>query len=147
MCWRRSLGSSAAFWGPGLGFQVSIRGSSPDQVEVYLDNVLLNSANAGSWIPGLLSLDTSSVSRFIGVLRRCTWEPDRLLEGDSTPHPTGRLARRPNSARASYGSFEFSQGDAVTRLPQHFDTSGTFLCSTTLAARAIFSFSMITARV
>jgi outer membrane receptor protein involved in Fe transport len=45
------------FGGLGAFSTVSIRGSTPNQVEVYLDNVLLNQANAGLVDLGSLPLD------------------------------------------------------------------------------------------
>ena len=45
------------FGGLGAFSTVSIRGSTPNQVEVYLDNVLLNTANAGLVDLGSVPLD------------------------------------------------------------------------------------------
>jgi len=93
------------FGGLGAFSTVSIRGSTPNQVEVYLDNVLQNPANAGLVDLGSLPLD--NVER-IEIYRG--FAPMQL--GAGSIGGAINLVTRPvagettNLASASYGSFD-----------------------------------------
>jgi outer membrane cobalamin receptor len=93
------------FGGLGAFSTVSIRGSTPSQVEVYLDNVLQNSANAGLVDLGSLPLD--NVER-IEIYRG--FAPLQL--GAGSIGGAINLITRPvagettNTASVSYGSFD-----------------------------------------
>ncbi len=93
------------FGGLGAFSTVSIRGSNPNQVEVYLDNVLQNSANAGLVDLGSLPLD--NVER-IEIYR--SFAPMQL--GAGSIGGAINLVTRPvagettNLVSASYGSFD-----------------------------------------
>ncbi len=92
------------FGGLGAFSTVSIRGSTPNQVEVYLDNVRLNQANAGLVDLGSIPLD--NVER-IEVYRG--FAPLQLGAGSiggAINLVTRQVAGETiNSASASYGSF------------------------------------------
>ena len=93
------------FGGLGAFSTVSIRGSTPNQVEVYLDNVLLNTANAGLVDLGSVPLDNVD---HIEIYRG--FAPLQL--GAGSIGGAINLVTRPaagvttNSASASYGSFD-----------------------------------------
>jgi outer membrane cobalamin receptor len=93
------------FGGLGAFSTVSIRGSTPNQVEVFLDNVLLNRANAGLVDLGNIPLD--NVER-IDIYRG--FAPLQL--GAGSIGGAINLVTRPaagattNSASFSYGSFD-----------------------------------------
>lgn len=93
------------FGGLGAFSSVSIRGSTPNQVEVYLDNVLQNPANAGLVDLGALPLD--NVER-IEIYRG--FAPLQL--GAGSIGGAINLVTRPvagqttNTASMSYGSFD-----------------------------------------
>ena len=93
------------FGGLGAFSTVSIRGSTPNQVEVYLDNVLLNRANAGLVDLGNIPLD--NVER-IDIYRGFT----PLQLGAGSIGGAINLVTRPvagattTSASFSYGSFD-----------------------------------------
>lgn len=93
------------FGGLGAFSTVSLRGSTPSQVEVFLDNVLLNRANAGLVDLGNLPLD--NVER-IDIYRG--FAPLQL--GAGSIGGAINLVTRPvagattNSASLSYGSFD-----------------------------------------
>jgi outer membrane cobalamin receptor len=93
------------FGGLGAFSTVSIRGSTPNQVEVYLDNVRLNSANAGLVDLGSLPLDNvEHIETYRG------FAPLHL--GAGSIGGAINLVTRPaagattNSASVSYGSFD-----------------------------------------
>jgi iron complex outermembrane receptor protein len=92
------------FGGLGAFSTVSIRGSTPNQVEVYLDNILQNPANAGLVDLGSLPLD--NIER-IEIYRG--FAPMQL--GAGSIGGAINLVTRPvagettNLASASYGSF------------------------------------------
>jgi iron complex outermembrane receptor protein len=93
------------FGGLGAFSTVSIRGSTPNQVEVYLDNVLLNTANAGLVDLGSIPLDNVD---HIEIYRG--FAPLQL--GAGSMGGAINLVTRPvagaitNSASLSYGSFD-----------------------------------------
>ena len=93
------------FGGLGAFSTVSIRGSTPNQVEVYLDNVLLNNANAGLVDLGSIPLDNVD---HIEIYRG--FAPLQL--GAGSIGGAINLVTRPvagattNSASLSYGSFD-----------------------------------------
>ena len=93
------------FGGLGAFSTVSIRGSTPNQVEVYLDNVLLNNANAGLVDLGSVPLDNVD---HIEIYRG--FAPLQL--GAGSIGGAINLVTRPvagattNSASLSYGSFD-----------------------------------------
>ena len=93
------------FGGLGAFSTVSIRGSTPNQVEVYLDNVLLNRANAGLVDLGSVPLDNVE---HIEIYRG--FAPLQL--GAGSIGGAINLVTRPaagattNSASLSYGSFD-----------------------------------------
>ena len=93
------------FGGLGAFSTVSIRGSTPNQVEVYLDNVLLNNANAGLVDLGSVPLDNVD---HIEIYRG--FAPLQL--GAGSIGGAINLVTRPvagattNSASFSYGSFD-----------------------------------------
>ena len=93
------------FGGLGAFSTVSIRGSTPNQVEVYLDNVLLNTANAGLVDLGSIPLDNVD---HIEIYRG--FAPLQL--GAGSIGGAINLVTRPvagattNSASLSYGSFD-----------------------------------------
>jgi iron complex outermembrane receptor protein len=93
------------FGGLGAFSTVSIRGSTPNQVEVYLDNVLQNPANAGLVDLGSLPLD--NVER-LEIYR--SFAPMQL--GAGSMGGAINLVTRPvagettNLASVSYGSFD-----------------------------------------
>ncbi|MGE3539434.1 MAG: TonB-dependent receptor plug domain-containing protein [Candidatus Tectimicrobiota bacterium] len=109
------------FGGLGAFSTVSIRGSTAEQVEVYLDNVLLNRANAGLVDLGNLPLD--NVER-IEVYRG--FAPLQL--GAGSIGGAIHLVTRPvagaatNSASLSYGSFDTRK--ATLYRSQGFDRFG-----------------------
>jgi outer membrane cobalamin receptor len=93
------------FGGLGAFSTVSIRGSTPNQVEVYLDNVRLNSANAGLVDLGSVPLDNvEHIETYRG------FAPLHL--GAGSIGGAINLVTRPavgattNSASVSYGSFD-----------------------------------------
>jgi len=93
------------FGGLGAFSTVSVRGSTPNQVEVYLNNVLLNRANAGLVDLGNLPLD--NVER-IEIYRG--FAPLQLGAG-SIGGAINLVTRQvagttTNSVSASYGSFD-----------------------------------------
>jgi vitamin B12 transporter len=98
-------GQVRRFGGLGAFSTVSIRGSTPNQVEVYLDNVLLNTANAGLVDLGSVPLDNVD---HIEIYRG--FAPLQL--GAGSIGGAINLVTRPaagvttNGARASYGSFD-----------------------------------------
>ena len=109
------------FGGLGAFSTVSVRGSTPNQVEVYLNNVLLNRANAGLVDLGNLPLD--NVER-IEVYRG--FAPLHLGAGSIggainlvTRQVAGTTA---NSVSASYGSFDTRKFTLYRS--QGFDTLG-----------------------
>jgi iron complex outermembrane receptor protein len=93
------------FGGLGAFSTVSIRGSTPNQVEVYLDNVLLNTANVGLVDLGSIPLDNVD---HIEIYRG--FAPLQL--GAGSIGGAINLVTRPvagavtNSASFSYGSFD-----------------------------------------
>ena len=93
------------FGGLGAFSTVSIRGSTPTQVDIYLDNVHLNQANAGLVNLGDLPLD--NIER-IEIYRG--FAPLQLGAGSiggAVNLVTRRVAGQTlNSASASYGSFD-----------------------------------------
>ena len=93
------------FGGLGAFSTVSIRGSTPNQVDVYLDNILLNRANAGFVNLGNLPLE--NVER-IEVYRG--FAPLRLGAGSiggAVNLVTRQIGTKPvTSASGSYGSFD-----------------------------------------
>jgi outer membrane cobalamin receptor len=93
------------FGGLGAFSTVSIRGSTPNQVEVYLDNVRLNSANAGLVDLGSVPLDNvEHIETYRG------FAPLHL--GAGSIGGAINLVTRPaagattNNASVSYGSFD-----------------------------------------
>lgn len=125
------------FGGLGAFSTVSIRGSSPNQVEVYLDNVLLNSANAGLVDLGLLPLD--NVER-IEIYRG--FAPLQLGAGNiggAIQLRTRQVAgTTTNSASASYGSFDTRK--VTLYRSQHFDTLGYLLLFNYTGSEGDFQF-------
>jgi iron complex outermembrane receptor protein len=109
------------FGGLGAFSTVSIRGSTPSQVEVYLDNVLLNRANAG--LVDLSSLPLDNVER-IEIYRGFT----PLQLGAGSIGGAINLVTRPvmgattNVVSGSYGSFDTRKFTLYRS--QGFDTSG-----------------------
>ena len=106
MCSARAWAYKCAALGGWAAFStVSIRGSNPNQVEVYLDNVLQNPANAGLVDLGSLPLD--NVER-IEIYR--SFAPMQL--GAGSIGGAINLVTRPvagettNLVNTSYGSFD-----------------------------------------
>jgi iron complex outermembrane receptor protein len=93
------------FGGLGAFSTISIRGSTPNQVDVYLDNILLNQANTG--LVNLGNLPLENVER-IEVYRG--FAPLQLGAGSiggAVNLVTRQIGTKPvTSASASYGSFD-----------------------------------------